>query len=120
MTDAPPTAAARLSSMAELIEQGYDPTPAFMQAYGPAPDQSWNDKLLRFAEDLKAAGMLAGTDAIESAVNAALDRAAEAVADHQREGREWVKDSLWDDITRQAAGRIRALKLPAPPADGGA
>jgi len=42
--------------------------------------------------------------------SAILEMAAKAVEDHQKEGREWIKGSLWDDLTREAAGRIRALK----------
>lgn len=42
--------------------------------------------------------------------DAILEQAAVAVAAHDRTGREWVKGSLWDDITMQAVGRIRALK----------
>gem|GEM_PF-2253076 len=49
----------------------------------------------------------------ERVVEAVLEMAAKAVEDHQREGREWVPGSLWDDITRQAAGRIRAVKTQA-------
>lgn len=42
--------------------------------------------------------------------DAILEMAAKAVEDHQKAGREWVKGSLWDDLTREASGRIRALK----------
>ncbi|WP_278069865.1 hypothetical protein [Brevundimonas sanguinis] len=38
--------------------------------------------------------------------SAILEMAAKA----QKQGREWVKGSLWDDLTREASGRIRALK----------
>lgn len=48
--------------------------------------------------------------ATAAAVNDALDRAAAALEDHAREGREWIPGSLWDTLTREAAGRIRALK----------
>ncbi|WP_338577767.1 hypothetical protein V8J38_02605 [Brevundimonas olei] len=39
-----------------------------------------------------------------------LEMAAKAVEDHQKFGREWIKGSLWDDLTREASARIRALK----------
>ncbi|RZS80614.1 hypothetical protein [Pigmentiphaga kullae] len=42
--------------------------------------------------------------------DAALEEAAAAVEQHDRTGRSWVPDSLWGNITREAAGRIRALK----------
>lgn len=42
--------------------------------------------------------------------SAILEMAASAVEDHQKQGREWIKGSLWDDLTREASGRIRALK----------
>jgi len=42
--------------------------------------------------------------------NAVLEEAAAAVEQHDRTGRSWVPDSLWGNITREAAGRIRALK----------
>lgn len=57
-----------------------------------------------------ASGPVEADDRLAVAVEAVLDLAAKAVEDHQREGREWVPGSLWDDITRQAAGRIRAIK----------
>jgi hypothetical protein len=40
----------------------------------------------------------------------ALDEAAVAVTQNDRAGRAWVRDSLWDNITRESASRIRALK----------
>ncbi|MCG0577032.1 Lar family restriction alleviation protein [Burkholderia cenocepacia] len=46
----------------------------------------------------------------EAIRNAALDEAAAVVTDHQREGREWVPQSLWDNLARECAARIRALK----------
>lgn len=45
----------------------------------------------------------------QAATQAALERAAKAVEDHDRSGREWVRGSLWDTLSREAAGRIRAL-----------
>lgn len=42
--------------------------------------------------------------------NDAIEAAALAVNDHNREGREWVKGSLWDEITKEASARIRALE----------
>ncbi|MCA8351652.1 DUF551 domain-containing protein [Burkholderia cepacia] len=46
--------------------------------------------------------------------NSALEEAAHAVADHQRDGREWIRDSLWDTLTAEAAARIRALQSTSP------
>lgn len=43
----------------------------------------------------------------------ALEEAAEAVKDHNREGREWVPGSLWDTLSNEAAARIRSLKSAA-------
>ncbi|KAF1065247.1 hypothetical protein DX980_20055 [Burkholderia gladioli] len=42
--------------------------------------------------------------------DAALEAAAAAVEDHQRAGREWINESLWGALSREAAARIRALK----------
>lgn len=39
-----------------------------------------------------------------------LARAAEAVGNHNKTGREWVPGSLWDSITQEAVGRIRAME----------
>lgn len=39
------------------------------------------------------------------------DRAAEAVGNHNKTGREWVPGSLWDSITQEAVGRIRAMEV---------
>jgi hypothetical protein len=47
---------------------------------------------------------------VETARAAALEDAAKAVAQHNRAGREWVADSLWGNLTRESAARIRALK----------
>lgn len=41
---------------------------------------------------------------------AALEEAATVVSDHNRKGREWVADSLWDNLANECAARIRALK----------
>lgn len=46
--------------------------------------------------------------------NSALEEAVHAVADHQRDGREWIRDSLWDTLTAEAAARIRALQSTSP------
>lgn len=43
----------------------------------------------------------------------ALSIAATVVEQHDKTGREWIRGSLWDDLTREAAGRIRAL-IPEP------
>lgn len=40
---------------------------------------------------------------------AALEEAAQAVEQHNVTGREWIAGSLWDVLSREAAGRIRAL-----------
>ena len=40
-----------------------------------------------------------------------LERAAEAVGNHNKTGREWVPGSLWDSITQEAVGRIRAMEV---------
>lgn len=50
------------------------------------------------------------TPPADNARDAALDEAATAVEQHDRKGREWVPGSLWDQLTREAAGRIRALR----------
>jgi hypothetical protein len=42
--------------------------------------------------------------------NAILEMAAKAIEDHQKQGREWIKGSLGDDLACEAAGRIRAFK----------
>ena len=42
--------------------------------------------------------------------NDALDEAASVVADHNREGRQWVPGSLWGVITQECSARIKALK----------
>lgn len=41
---------------------------------------------------------------------AAFEEAARAVEQHDRTSREWIPGSLWDQITREAATRIRALQ----------
>lgn len=48
----------------------------------------------------------------EDVRNAALEEAAAAVEDHQRAGRQWIPESLWGKLSREAAARIRALKQP--------
>lgn len=40
----------------------------------------------------------------------ALDEAAKAVANHNVQGREWVRGSLFDTLANEAAARIRQLK----------
>lgn len=42
--------------------------------------------------------------------NEALDEAAKAVANHNLQGREWVRGSLFDTLANEAAARIRQLK----------
>ncbi|WP_333976333.1 DUF551 domain-containing protein [Burkholderia cepacia] len=46
--------------------------------------------------------------------NSALEEAAQAIANHQRKGREWIRESLWDTLTAESAARIRALQSTAP------
>lgn len=41
--------------------------------------------------------------------DAVLEQAAQAVEQLDREGRDWVPDSLWANILRDAAARVRAL-----------
>ena len=48
--------------------------------------------------------------ALAKAREAALDEAVAAVEAHDRRGRDWVPGSLWDNITLDAAARIRALR----------
>ena len=38
-----------------------------------------------------------------------LEEAAKAFSDHSKEGREWVRGSLWDTLTKEGCARIRAL-----------
>ncbi len=38
-----------------------------------------------------------------------LEEAAKAFSDHSKEGREWVRGSLWDTLTNEGCARIRAL-----------
>ena len=45
-----------------------------------------------------------------AAVNFILDEAIAQVTDHNREGRAWIKGSLWDDLTAEGAYRIGVLK----------
>ena len=42
--------------------------------------------------------------------DAALEAAAVAVSQHDKAGREWVKGSLFDALSKEASARIRALK----------
>jgi hypothetical protein len=46
----------------------------------------------------------------KACANAALDAATQAVAQHNKTGRQWINGSLWDGLTREASERIRALK----------
>jgi len=45
--------------------------------------------------------------------NQALEAAATAISEHDRKGREWIPGSLWDQLSREAAVRIRNLKRPS-------
>ncbi|MFY2996277.1 hypothetical protein ACOTH8_23405 [Achromobacter xylosoxidans] len=51
-------------------------------------------------------------DGFDAGHGAALEKAAAALEDHRKAGREWVPGSLWDTLSREAAARIRALKQP--------
>lgn len=42
-------------------------------------------------------------------VREALEQAAKAVEQHDKKGREFVKGSLWDQLSKEASDRIRAL-----------
>lgn len=44
----------------------------------------------------------------------ALEEAAAAVEQHDREGREWIPTSLWGQLSGEAAARIRSLAKEAP------
>lgn len=48
----------------------------------------------------------------------ALEAAAQAITMHDRKGREWIRDSLWDTLSNEAAARIRALAIPSPASEG--
>lgn len=41
------------------------------------------------------------------------ERAALAIGMEDREGRDWLKDSLWGKLTREAQARVRALPTTA-------
>ncbi|OCZ68581.1 hypothetical protein A9G00_24585 [Achromobacter xylosoxidans] len=58
-------------------------------------------------------------DGFDAGYSAALEKAAAALEDHRRAGREWVPGSLWDTLSREAAARIRALKQPQADKEGG-
>ena len=70
-----------------------------------AQSERENDELRR----AQPAAATVTTDA-QAIRDAALEEAAAAVEQHDRTGRFWVPDSLWGNITREATGRIRALK----------
>lgn len=57
-------------------------------------------------------------DGFDAGHGAALEKAAAALEDHRKAGREWVPGSLWDTLSREAAARIRALKQPQADKDG--
>lgn len=46
--------------------------------------------------------------------DAIIEACAAAVAMEDREGRDWIKGSLWDRLTTEAAARVRALKTQQP------
>lgn len=56
-------------------------------------------------------------DGFDAGHSAALEKAAAALEDHRKAGREWVPGSLWDTLSREAA-YIRALKQPQADKDG--
>ena len=45
-----------------------------------------------------------------SIIAGVLEAAAQAVEQHDKEGREWIPGSLWDALSREGAERIRSLK----------
>lgn len=83
--------------------------PAYVKACAAAPQGS----------ALDAEYSRGRADGFDAGHNAALEKAAAAVEDHQRAGREWIPASLWDTLSREAAARIRALKQPQADKDGG-
>lgn len=48
-------------------------------------------------------------DGYRAGYEAGLEAAARAITQHDKEGREWIMDSLWDTLARECAGRISAL-----------
>ncbi|MDK2769949.1 MAG: hypothetical protein KYX69_19800 [Sphingomonas sp.] len=46
--------------------------------------------------------------ACAAAILAERQRAARVVANHNRKGREWIPDSLWGSLTREAVRRIES------------
>lgn len=48
-------------------------------------------------------------DGYESGYKAGLEAAAHAMLRHDKEGRDWLKGSLWDTLARECAARIMAL-----------
>jgi hypothetical protein len=44
------------------------------------------------------------------AADAALEAAAHAFEQHNRENRQWVNGSLWGNLTTEGCARIRAMK----------
>jgi hypothetical protein len=52
---------------------------------------------------------MAANEAWQASRRAATEEAAAAVEKHDVAGREWVRESLWGQISREAAARIRAL-----------
>lgn len=49
-------------------------------------------------------------DAMLEARNHAMEEAAHAFEQHNRENRQWVSGSLWGNLTTEGCARIRALK----------
>ena len=47
---------------------------------------------------------------IMAVIDEVLEACAEEVARHDKKGREWIPGSLWDQLTRESASRIRQLK----------
>ena len=46
----------------------------------------------------------------EAERNAVIEECAQAAEAQDRTGREWVRDSLWDNILKRAGQNVRALK----------
>ncbi len=58
-------------------------------------------------------------DGFDAGHSAALEKAVAALEDHRKAGREWVPGSLWDNLSREAAARVRAIKPSQAPNDRG-
>ena len=50
------------------------------------------------------------SDGYEVGYKAGLEAAAHAIQRHDKQGREWIRGSLWDALSRECAARIMELK----------